>query len=464
MKLRPYQVDIINEARALMTSGNKSVIIQSPTGSGKTLLTADMLGAAADKGMTSWFVVHRRELIKQSMRTFADVGIPHGVVAAGFMGDPMHKIQIASVQTLARRHHRLRPPSLIVWDECHHVAAKSWSDIHAAFPKAYHIGLTATPERLDGKGLGKWFSAMVHGPAVTWLVERGFLVPYKLFAPSKIDLSDVRVRMGDYDKPGMILAVDKPKIIGDAIEHYQKHAPGKRAVVFCASIKHSKHVVNLFNEAGIPAAHVDGETDTIVRDEAVRRFERGEIKILSNVELFGEGFDLPALEVAILLRPTKSLGLYLQQVGRSLRPSPNSGKQAALILDHAGNCERHGLPDEERAWSLAGRAGSGGRDGTPVGIRTCPKCYAVQRPGSANCRFCGALLPVKSREIQEQEGELVEVDKDAMRRRQAKRQQGRADSLEDLVALGRERGYRRPFLWAKHVFNARQARRIRQSA
>jgi len=456
--LRGYQNDIIAETRGNMKNGNRSVLIQSPTGSGKTLLTAHMLKTAAAKNMRCWFLVHRRELIKQSTITFTEVGVNHGVIAPSFFEEPRKLIQIASVQTIARRLHRLKAPALIVWDECHHVASQSWSKIHDAFPNAYHIGLTATPERLDGTGLAKWFKHMVKGPAVDWLIDHNFLATYKLFAPpSGIVTKNLHKRMGDFAKDELAQAADKPMITGDAIKHYRKHADGKRAVVFCVSIEHSKHVAEQFSKQGIKAAHVDGCTKMEERDESIRKFRSGEITVLSNVELFGEGFDLPALEVAILLRPTQSLGLYLQQVGRALRPY--AGKRGAVILDHAGNCERHGLPDEEREWSLSGSRGKNGRSNNGPSVRVCPKCFAAQFPGSLVCKFCGHEIDAKPRQVEQVEGNLEEVDVEAIRL-QRKREQGSTETFEQLVELGKQRGYKRPYLWAKHIWNGRQAKRL----
>lgn len=462
VQLRDYQSDLITKVRENF-SRVRSVLIQSPTGSGKTLLTAFMLGTASKKNKTCWFLVHRRELIKQSIETFGAVGIDHGVIAPSFFMQPEKRVQIASVQTVARRFSRIPKPDLIVWDEAHHVAAKSWAVIHDAFSSAYHIGLTATPERLDGTGLGKWFASLVHGPAVTWLIENGFLCPYKLYSPpSGIVTKGLHTRMGDFVKSELVSAVDKPTITGDAIKHYQAHAAGRRAVVFCVSIEHSKHVVDQFRNAGIVAAHVDGETPTDERDDAIRRFRNGDIKVLSNVELFGEGFDLPALECAILLRPTQSLGLYLQQVGRALRPFP--GKECAIILDHAGNCQRHGLPDEVRAWSLDGVDKKQKRDedaGPPV--RICKKCFAAQPAGALICKVCGTEFEIQSREVEQVEGELQEVDLEAMRI-QRKKQQGQAKSYDELIALAKSRGYKSPYAWANHILRARQAKAARGMA
>lgn len=456
--LRLYQEEAISQARQRMMAGVRSILLQAPTGSGKTVLTAHMLKTAAEKGMPSWFICHRRELIRQSIETFASVGVRHGVIANGWMEDRRELIQIGSIQTMARRiRSGSKEPRLLIWDECHHVAAKGWAKVFDAYPQSFHIGLTATPERLDGAGLGKYFKSMINGPSVRWLIDNGFLCDYKLYAPPAANLVGVHTRMGDFDKKELNSILDKPTITGDAISHYKKLALGKRAVVFCVSVEHSKHVVNQFLTAGIKAAHVDGETDLSERDETLRKFKAGEIQVLSNVDLFGEGFDLPALEVAILLRPTQSLALFLQQVGRSLRPFP--GKTHALILDHAGNAERHGLPDEERVWSLAGHRDEKKKNSSSEMVKICPKCFAAQFPGRSECSFCHFVFGVQSREVEQKEGELSEVDLEAMRLKR-RHEQGSASSFEDLVKLGRKRGYRRPEFWAKRVMDHRQMKKL----
>lgn len=445
-----------------MQKGCKSILVQSPTGSGKTALTAHMLHTAASKGMRSLFVVHRRELIKQSTRTFALEGVKHGIIAAGFFEDRRHLIQLSSVQTLARRIHRYPEPSLIVWDECHHLAAGSWEKIFRALPGAYHIGLTATPTRLDGRGLSVFFQEMIQGPSVSELISEGYLSPYKLYAPSNVSMDGIHTRMGDYEKTELSKAMDKPSITGNAIEHYKRLCPGRRAVVFCCSIQHSKHVVEEFSRNGISAAHVDGETLQEERDAAIEGFKEGSIKILSNVDLFGEGFDVPSIEVAILLRPTQSLGLYLQQVGRSLRPY--SGKDRATILDHVGNWSRHGLPDDLREWSLEGRsAGNGKKGDAGIAVKVCPKCFAAQKSGQPSCRYCGFVFMVEPRKITEREGNLAEVDIEAARI-QARRQQGRAQTMQELYEIGKSRGMKNPRGWAYFVFKSRQQRKLGKMA
>lgn len=458
IELRAYQQDILAEVRTHVRQGIRALLIQSPTGSGKTALTAHMAGeSSARAGWRVWFLVHRKELIEQSIRTFSLVGIPHGVIAAGFMADRRPLVQIGSVQTIGRRLDRLERPDLIIWDEAHHLAAGTWSAIFAAVPEALHIGLSATPERLDGAGLGAYFDRMVRGPSVSELIEQGWLSPYKLYAPRPIDLSGVHTKLGDFVKGEIAAAMDKPTITGDAIAHYRRYADGKRAIAFCCSIEHSRHVVAQFQAAGIPAAHVDGCTDPAERRLAMQRFVAGEILVLANVELFGEGVDVPAIEAAILLRPTQSLALYLQQCGRALRVC--EGKAQAIILDHASNSHLHGLPDDPREWTLEGRKKKKRAADAPLPIRTCPKCFAALPAAVGVCKYCGTVLGTSPREVEEVAGELVEVDPKVLRR-QRMREQARAATLEDLVAIGKSRGYRAPEKWATYVWNARQQKGV----
>lgn len=464
--LRQYQASVYDEVRGLVLKGARSILVQVPTGGGKTVIGAKMLDSAASKGYRAWFCVHRRELVKQSVMTFANAaGREVGVVAAGFQGNRLLPIQIASIGTLRQRRRLLADPQLIVWDEAHHTAATTWDEIHAAYPNAVHIGLTATPERLDGRGLGRWFKDIVLGPSTAWLIENGYLAPYKLFAPSTPDLDGVHTIAGDFNKKELAAAMGRSSVMGDVVTHYRKHAPGKRMVLFAWSIESSIEMASRFNQAGIPAIHVDGNTSNDERDGAMDRFKAGEIKVLSNVDLFGEGVDVPAIEAVALMRPTQSMALYLQQIGRGLRVLP--GKDYAVILDHAGNCRRFGLPDDPREWTLEGRKKGKARDDAAP-IRQCSQCYAVMSASCLSCVHCGYKFLSAGRGVEEVEGNLKEVEvtkmshEEKMRRREIENTS--AASLDDLIKIGKLRGYKSPEKWAHHMYKARLARQAGRDA
>jgi len=458
--LRPYQQSMIDEARAAYARRQRAVLFQLPTGGGKTITASTVVHGAAQKGNVTWWLAHRRELVEQASQTFHALGIPHGTVQSGHVSNPQASVQVASIQTIVRRLDQLTPPSLIIFDEAHHIGAASWDAIFHRFPAARILGLTATPWRLDGQGLGRWFGHMVSGPSTTELIENGSLSRYRLFAPAMPDLTGVGMAQGDYQRGALAKAMDKPAIVGDAITHYIKLCPGKRAVVFAAGVENSRHIAAQFNAAGIPAEHVDGEMGAHERDAAVARFKAGQTLILCNADLFGEGFDVPAIEAAILLRPTKSLSLHLQQVGRALRPAP--GKDVAIILDHAGNSLTHGLPDDEREWSLDGaKKRAKNTDGNAAGIRTCPACYAIHRPAPF-CPQCKHEYTTKERaEMEVLEGELVEVtreQRDLMKKRAfktRKKEEWECTTVEELAELGRSRGYKFSDSWAAKLFETR---------
>jgi DNA repair protein RadD len=450
IQLRPYQQQAIDAARAAYKSGHRAVLFQLPTGGGKTVTASTVVHGAAQRGNGTWWLTHRRELADQASQTFHDLGIPHGTVQAGYVSDRHALVQVASIQTIVRRIRELPPPALLVFDEAHHIGATTWETIFHAFPEAKILGLTATPWRLDGQGLGNWFSHMVSGPTVAELISTGSLSPYRLFAPATPDLSDVKTAAGDYQRGALAKAMDKPAIVGDAIGHYRRLCPGKRAVVFAAGVENSKHIVAQFAAAGIPAEHVDGSMTNEARDGAVDRFRRGETLILSNADLFGEGFDVPAIEAAILLRPTKSLSLYLQQVGRALRPADD--KAEAIILDHAGNSLKHGLPDDEREWSLDDRERRRRSEGSDVPVRQCEECFFVFRP-APKCPSCGHVAAVRTRELEVVEGSLEEVKRAAQVEK--RREVGRARTIDDLIRIGVERGYKNPAYWAQKVMQGR---------
>lgn len=457
-KLRDYQTEIVVQCRAAFRAGQRKVLVQLATGGGKTVLGSFMVHGSSRRGLNCWWLVHRRELIRQASGTFYGMGIAHGIVAGGHVSDPAARVQVGSIQTVARRLDQLPPPDMIVFDETHHIGAAQWSEIFDRFPGAFVLGLTATPWRLDGRGLGGWYGQMVQGPAVAELIAAGSLSPYRLFAPSQPDMAGVETQAGDYKQRSLAAVMDKPSITGDAVQHYQQLCTGKRAVAFGVSIEHSRHIAEQFRASGVAAEHVDGQMDHGSRDAAVARFVAGETLVLCNADLFGEGFDVPAIEAAILLRPTKSLSLYLQQVGRALRPAP--GKEAAVILDHAGNCLRHGMPDDEREWSLADREKKKRTVVSDSPVRQCLKCFRVYRPAQ-RCPGCGHKPAVQAREIEQRAGALVEVDAGLVKRQRWAEERD-CRTLDDWQRLAAARGYRPG--WAMARWQHRQQRAIRPAS
>jgi len=431
---------MIAETRRLLQTGEKAVLVVGPTGMGKTHLAAFVLGEAARKGLRSLFVAHRIEIVRQSSDAFVKQNINHSIICAGFHNDPWPKVQIASIQTLARRLDRVSKPDLIVFDEAHHVAAGSWQKIIEWVPEAYRIGLTATPERLDGKGLKPWFSKMVMGPPVRQLITDGYLSPYRLVAPPpQYDLRGIGTVAGDYEKGQLAARMDTPTITGCAVTEYKNRVNGKRAIVRACSIQHSLHIADQFRAAGVPAEHVDGNSTPEYRKAAMDRFVKGETLILTNVGLYSEGVDIPAVECVIDMRPTQSKTLALQFWGRALRIC--EGKKEAWIIDHANNWERHGLPCDERRWDLDGRKKrkASSESGGPS-VRLCGACFAACKAGVMVCPYCGYQFETKPRDVETKEGDLKEVDLLAARRARGL-EESRCETLEDFQALGKERGY-----------------------
>lgn len=449
ISLRPYQADVVEGIRQAFRQ-HRSVLMVLPTGGGKTVCFSYMAQHASSKGKRVYILVHREELIDQVSATLTEFGVEHGFIAAGRPDHP-YPVMVCSVFTLANRIQCYMPPDLLIIDEAHHATQGStWARVLTAWPEAYRLGVTATPIRLDGRSLAGQFEVMVEGPSVGELIDHGDLCRYKMYAPP-VTLGKLRMRMGDYAKNDAAAAMDKPQITGDAVAHYTRLAAGKRAIVFCVSLEHAAHVASQFALAGWPAARIDGGMDRHQRRGLVRRFAAGECLVLTSCELVNEGFDLPAIECAILLRPTASLGLYLQQVGRSLRPY--RGKEQAIVLDHAGNAGRHGLPDDERQWHLGDDESRRGKKKPSTSLRTCGKCYAAAKPGTMVCAECGWQWPVEAREVEQVKGELQEVAVQRARI-EARREVGQSRTLDALVALEKQRGYRPG--WAMHVWSARR--------
>ena len=409
-KLWDSQQRVVDDVISCLKAGHKRILVVSPTGTGKTAISTDLARRCIAKDNSLFFICHRRELITQTHKTYIKNSINPAFIQSGKKADYDNMAQIASVKTLVRRLDLYPHPVVIFWDECHHIAAGEWDQIFKMYPNAIHIGLTATPVRLDGKPLKAYFDIMVEANDVAWHIENGLLVPYKYFAVSELDYSGMKSNKGEYTKKSQEALDPTNKIVGDNIEHYKKFCNGKRNIIFARNVKHSMEIVKRYNEAGIPARHLDGTTPTGERNKVLTMYENGEILVLSNVDLFGEGFDLPAIEAVSLLRKTKSLTTFLQQVGRSLRTCTEIGKIEAIILDHVGNYIDHGFPDDKREWSL--EIGivkkKNSKEDDSLIIKRCPECKFAHRV-SLVCPNCGYEYRANGKDIKEIAGSLVLV-------------------------------------------------------
>ena len=395
-------------------------------------------------------LVHRVELLKQTGQKLSAFGIPHGYISTEHTQDDQWPVQVAMVATLRNR--QTDPFNLIIVDECHHTPSATYQEVISRHPDAYLLGVTATPCRLDGRGLADCFDEMVQGPQIYELIQFGSLTPPVTYAPAVgIDLKSVRSVAGDYVRSALEEAVGKPSVTGSAVKEYTTHAAGRPCVVFCVSVKHAEQVAEEFRFQGYRAVSVDGNTDKAERDRMIQGLADGSVQVLCSCDIISEGTDVPAIEVGISLRPTKSLSLYIQQMGRVLRR--HEGKTRALLLDHAGNCHRHGLITQHREWSL--EEGTE-KKRTPSEIRQCMKCYAVYESSGTVCPECGTTPPPKPRELVKVAGELVPVEEAERAKEEAKRELWGRKSFEEWVAIARKRGYK--VGWARFRFEAQEAR------
>jgi len=458
MPLRPRQQQAIEDIRAAYRSGRKAPILCAATGFGKTHTSAQIIRSALDRGRTVWFLAHLREILEDTAKRLRSVDVPFGEIAAGKARQYHRRVQVVSVQTAVRRND-LPKPDLVIVDECHLAVATTYKKVLGKIGNPVLLGLTGTPCRLDGRGLGELFDEIIPTCSTGTLISEGLLAPIKYFAPHRPDLTGLRMQAGDYKQADIDAEMDRSTITGDAIEHYRKHCDGKRAVAFCTSIKHAEHVAEEFRAAGYKAVAISGESKTAERKAALSGLRSGELQVVCNAQLWVAGVDVPEIECIVLLRPSKSLTFYLQSIGRGLRTAP--GKAHLTVLDHAGCIFEHGPPDMERRWTLASRQKKEGV--TPV--RQCPACFCAHPPAPV-CPECGYRYPAADRGGPEEvDGELGEIDmrqaaaleKIAKRKEQiAKRaEQGRAKTLEQLIELGKSRNYKYPVAWARKIMASR---------
>ena len=464
-QLRGYQVDVIDQV-----NGSVNPLIPLPTGAGKTVIAAAIIREAVDRGMRVLFVVHRRELVVQASAKLRDNGVDHAILmgaeSSTYIGQ---RCVVASVATLYARAFRTkridRPPAdIIFFDEAHHCRARTYLEIRKAYPSAKIIGLTATPARGDGRGLGgELFSDLVEVPTYRWLIDQKYLVPSVVFAPVKPDLKGVRtLDTGDYSPGDLETRMNTNVLVGGIVEHWFKLGQNRRTLVFTVGVKHSVHLCREFQAAGVAAEHIDAKTPLEDRKRSIARFRSGDIKVLCNCMIFTEGFDEPSASCLVLARPTKLLTMYRQMVGRVLRPHPESSKLDARILDHSGAVYRHGYPDDEIEWTLesdetavnqseAARANGDRRRE----LTTCPKCAAVRLQGDG-CRVCGWKPETKPRYLEVADGELGQVD----RNRHVKPTEWSAGEqmafYRQLMGIGQQRQHKPG--WAANKFRERFGR------
>ncbi|ACB00854.1 MULTISPECIES: DEAD/DEAH box helicase [Cyanophyceae] len=356
-QLRPYQAQMVSEILGSLAQ-HDSVVGQLPTGGGKTIILSAIANEFIKRGSPVLLLSHRDELVNQGADKLAAVsGQPVGIIKAGYPDNGDRLIQSASVQSLVRRLHKYSPDRFgaIIVDECHHTTANTYRKILDHFEKAYVLGFTATPCRGDGAGLDDLFSHMVTGPTIKQLIEVGHLSRYRYLAAEKsMVVKGAKVRRGDYTSKSLAALNPRDQLAADLVSSYFQHCDGMRCLVFAIDRDYSKATAAMYQAHGVPAIHLDGETPQHIRKAALEAFQAGEIKVVCNVGLFTEGTDLPAVEALQMARPTKSLGLFQQMTGRVLRVAP--GKSEAIIIDHAGNWEMHGLPCDDRQWTLEGVA------------------------------------------------------------------------------------------------------------
>lgn len=407
LQLRPYQVDVTERCRDLVRRGVRRFLIQSGTGTGKTVMVAAIIASALAKQKRVLVLAHRKELIDQMYRTLVACGLLPGVI----MGRDYRTrydafVQVASVQTLL--HRELPEADVVVIDEAHRAAAKSYLKITDSYPNAVIIGCSATPERTDGRGLNDMFDEIVSAPDIAQMTEMGYLLPLRVYAPSQPDLRGVARSGGDYNQRALSRRLkDDADRLGNIPENWQRYGEGRRTIAFCASIDDSRNMAAEFLAKGIPAEHLDGDTNMKLRDEVLERLASGETLVVCQCDILVEGYDLPSLGCVILGRPTLSIIRYLQQVGRVMRPYDD--QSYAIVLDHAGCVYQHGLPTDPRTWSLEGRRERAAQT-EPLPPVICEECQTIRSANTQKCPKCNGTQQraMFERAPVEVDGELVE--------------------------------------------------------
>lgn len=463
--LRPKQQLAVQRVREEFAAGNQRVLLVAPTAFGKTITFSYICRAAASLGNRVIIIAHRQELIEQISRALSKFGVDHGIISPQYSPSYRKPVQVASIGTLLARLKKDKIPKeytcfkLAVLDEAHHLLPENtFGKVYELLKNPRLLGVTATPHRGNGRGLGKeaggLFQTLIEVTNVKELIQEGYLSDFTVYAPPvELDLSDVKIMAGDFEKKALADKVDKPMVIGSAVREYSKVCPGAPAVVFCVSIEHCTHVAAQFKEAGFDFRVIDGSMADTQRKALIDGLGNG-IQGLVSCDVISEGTDIPAITCAIFLRPTKSLGLFIQQAGRALRTiyadgydlSTREGRLAAIaaspkpraiLLDHAGLTYVHGLIDDEREWSLAGkkkRPRKQQEQEQRLRFSQCPKCFTVHELAPV-CPSCEHVYEVASRKVDEREGELQEITSEMREsmRKQKRIEQGQAQTIDDMV-------------------------------
>ncbi|WP_255377334.1 DEAD/DEAH box helicase [Listeria sp. ILCC797] len=436
LQLRNYQQKMVSKTREALKNGYRCPCVVAPCGAGKSVILSEIIRMTTHNKKQVLFIVHRKELIDQIRQTLLKNDVD------------MNFVTLSMVQTIVRRLEKTFEPDLIVIDESHHILANSYKKIIQHF-HAPVVGFTATPVRLNGGGLGDINDILIEEVTAKWLIEHQFLSPYKYFAPEVMETFQLRVKhTGDYDLTELDNQFTERKIWGDVIAHYKKLADGEQAILYASSIYQSKKMAASFQEANIPSEHIDGKTPKLVRDEIIQKFRDGEIKVLCNLDLIGEGFDVPDCSTVIMLRPTQSLSLYIQQSMRGMRYRPD---KTSIIIDHVGNVNRFGLPDMERTWSLEPKKGSN-QTKAEAPVKICKGCFMTVLQSEKTCPHCGAVFKVEVKAIEiDESAELKEIDEQTFKL--DFRTPEDCKSMKELYDYAKTHNYKRG--WAYHQGKAR---------
>ena len=454
--LHPYQLDAVADIERVVAAGQRRILLVAPTGAGKTTVFCALVARYVERHLSALVISHRREIVSQASAKLSANGVRHGIIQAGVEPRPMERVQVASVATLWRRAVRsatmsLPPADLLIIDEAHHALATTYRKIIAAYPEAVLLGVTATPCRGDGRGLGGMFATMIECPQIAQLIAQGYLVKARVYAPVNPDLRGVRIVGGDYVESQLADRMNRPNLIGDIVTHWHRYGQRRKTVIFAVNVAHSIHLRDEFVRAGV-RADIDGATPKPDRDAALARLASGETELITNCAVLTEGWDMPAIGCCVLARPTKKIGLFRQMIGRVLRSAP--GKSDAIVLDHSGGVFRHGLPEDHVDWALdpdrrAEASANAARLRRDVaGLIECSQCSAL-RLGGQPCSHCGFLPQRSGQYVPIVDGDLGLV----MGGR------ARADEYDPvtrrrwhcmLAAIALERGYKRG--WIAHKY------------